>query len=71
MKNRVVTKRPVLPKNQYITVMYPDCPDRQKAKRAGVLFREELSRAEESWGHEGFKCDRCDYRVKWIPPEPL
>jgi hypothetical protein len=33
----------------------------------GVLMRQMLSRLEESLGQEGFQCDRCSRRVKYVP----
>ena len=39
-----------------------------KAKRLhGVMFRLTLSRLEEGLGHEGFQCDKCGERVKYVP----
>lgn len=35
----------------------------------GVLMRQTLSRLEEGLGHEGFKCDKCNRRVKYVPKE--
>lgn len=58
MKVCVVVKRPVENVN---------CPACTKTER-GVLFRVDLSRLEEGLGHEGFECDRCRYRVKYVPP---
>ena len=36
-------------------------------KFRGVLFRIQLSRLEEGLGHEGFRCDKCGYSVKYVP----
>ncbi len=33
----------------------------------GVMFRLTLSRLEEGLGHEGFACDKCGRRVKYVP----
>lgn len=33
----------------------------------GVMFRLTLSRLEEGLGHEGFQCDKCGRRVKYVP----
>ena len=33
----------------------------------GVMFRLNLSRIEEGLGQEGFMCDKCGRRVKYIP----
>jgi hypothetical protein len=38
-------------------------------KCMGVMFRLTLSRLEEGLGHEGFQCDKCGRRVKYVPPE--
>jgi hypothetical protein len=35
----------------------------------GVMGRITLSRLEEGLGHEGFECDKCGRRVKYVPPE--
>lgn len=35
-------------------------------KCRGVLFRVTLSRLEEGLGHEGFECDTCHRRVKYV-----
>ena len=40
-----------------------DCPDCKK----GVLVRIDLSRLEEGLGHEGYRCDKCGYRIKRVP----
>jgi hypothetical protein len=32
----------------------------------GVMGRITLSRLEEGLGHEGFKCDKCGRRVKYV-----
>lgn len=34
----------------------------------GTLLRVTLSRLEEGLGHEGFMCDMCGRRVKYVPP---
>jgi hypothetical protein len=39
------------------------CPD----KCDGLLMRYTLSRLEEGLGHEGFECDRCRKRLKYVP----
>jgi hypothetical protein len=33
----------------------------------GILFRLTLSGIEEGLGHEGFECDTCHLRVKYVP----
>jgi len=33
----------------------------------GVMFRITISRLEEGLGHEGFECDKCGRRVKYVP----
>lgn len=33
----------------------------------GILMRLTLSRIEEGLGHEGFQCDTCERRVKYVP----
>ncbi len=38
-------------------------------KCRGVLMRQMLSRIEEALGHEGFACDACGRRVKYVPPK--
>lgn len=38
-----------------------------KNKCRGVLMRQTLSRIEEGLGHEGFQCDTCHRRVKYVP----
>ena len=44
------------------------CPACAKAKRLhGVMFRLTLSRLEEGLGHEGFQCDKCGERIKYVP----
>ncbi len=35
----------------------------------GVLRRVTLSRLEEGLGHEGFDCDKCGRRLKYVPTE--
>jgi hypothetical protein len=46
------------------------CPACHKAKRLhGVMFRLTLSRLEEGLGHEGFECDKCGERIKYVPKE--
>lgn len=37
-------------------------------KCTGVMWRLTLSRLEEGLGHEGFACDKCGRRVKYVPP---
>lgn len=37
-------------------------------KCRGVLMRQTLSRIEEGLGHEGFACDACGRRIKYVPP---
>lgn len=39
-------------------------------KCMGVMFRLTLSRLEEGLGHEGFQCDKCGRRVKYVPVQP-
>lgn len=39
------------------------CPACEK----GVLFRVDLSRLEEGLQHQGYRCDRCGYAVKYVP----
>jgi hypothetical protein len=39
------------------------------AKCMGVMFRLTLSRLEEGLGHEGFECDKCGRRVKYVPEQ--
>lgn len=36
-------------------------------KCPGVMFRVNLSRLEEGLGHEGFQCDKCGRKVKYVP----
>jgi len=36
-------------------------------KCPGVMFRRDLSRIEEGLGHEGYMCDKCGRRVKYVP----
>lgn len=36
-------------------------------KCKGVMMRIDLSRLEEGLGHEGFECDICHRRVKYVP----
>ncbi len=36
----------------------------------GVLSRITLSRLEEGLGHEGFQCDVCGRKVKYVPKGP-
>ena len=36
-------------------------------KCPGVMMRLTLSRLEEGLGHEGFECDKCHRRVKYVP----
>jgi len=44
------------------------CPKcRRPTGTAGVLCRVTLSRLEEGLGHEGFKCNACDYALKYVP----
>jgi hypothetical protein len=38
-----------------------------KRRPPGVMFRLTLSRLEEGLGHEGFECDKCGERVKYMP----
>lgn len=33
----------------------------------GVMLRVTLSRLEEGLGHEGFACDHCGHRIKYVP----
>lgn len=42
-----------------------NCPKRCR----GVMFAQHLSRLEEGLGHEGYKCDKCGYAVKYVPKE--
>ena len=35
----------------------------------GVMGRVTLSRLEEGLGHEGFECDKCHRRVKYVAPD--
>lgn len=35
----------------------------------GVMSRVTLSRLEEGLGHEGFECDKCHRKVKYVPPK--
>jgi len=35
----------------------------------GVMLRKDLSLLEEDLGHEGFECDVCHRRVKYVPPK--
>lgn len=38
-------------------------------KCGGVMMRKDLSRLEEGLGHEGFECNVCHRRVKYVPKE--
>lgn len=38
-----------------------------KNKCKGVLWRVDLSRLEEGLKHEGYKCDVCGRKVKYVP----
>lgn len=38
-----------------------------KPRCSGAMWRLDLSRLEEGLGHEGFACDKCGLRVKYVP----
>lgn len=38
-----------------------------KQCRRGVMVRIHLSRIEEGLGHEGFQCDVCGEKAKYVP----
>lgn len=44
-------------------------PAKGGAECRGVMGRLTLSRMEEGLGHEGFQCDVCGRRVKYVPKE--
>lgn len=50
-----------------LTVTHP--MGKTVSKCNGVLMRQTLSRIEEGLGHEGFMCDACGRRVKYVPPK--
>lgn len=38
-----------------------------RACKRGVLWSVQLSRLEEGLGHEGYACDKCRNRIKYVP----
>ncbi len=54
-------------KREQVIVRKPVETVRCGAGCAGVLMRVGLSRLEEGLGHEGFECDVCRRRVKYVP----
>lgn len=54
LKPFTVTRRPIV-----------ECP---VPRCSGVLWRVPLSRLEEGLHHEGFRCDKCEHAVKYVPP---
>lgn len=45
------------------------CVKAGRPRSASVMLRISLSRLEEGLGHEGFECNVCHTRVKYVPPE--
>lgn len=47
-------------------------PAKGGGKCSGLMRRIDLSRLEEGLGHEGYECDKCGRRLKYIgPAEPV
>ena len=46
-------------------------PAKGGGKCNGIMRRINLSRMEDGLGHEGFECDRCSRRVKFVPRDAV
>lgn len=44
-------------------------PAKGGGKCRGLMRRIDLSRLEDGLGHEGFMCDACGRRLKYVPPD--
>lgn len=63
-----VAMKPFKIVNKPVGVACPACAMGKNEPGKGVMFRIPLSRIEEGMGHEGFECDKCGERRKYVPP---
>lgn len=61
------TNKPATATTAFEITRKPVASIRCGACRRGTLWAVQLSRLEEGLGHEGYACDKCGHRIKYVP----